>query len=309
MKGKLLEEPRFYVYKIEFKTGETYIGSHVEYKDNDGYVCSSVYWKRHPELIIKDRKILYYLPSIEQMNIMETITIISDKCNSPKNINGNYGNWLYNFHTKLDCPWNKGLKMNEEFKQKISRIQSEPIICIETLEVMENSQKNSHLSDATNGNRKTINNKHYRKITKKEKENILKGDIEETLKLNKEFLIELYYNTPFYYCVENNIAWESLEVVSKMMGESPSCFIKNINLTYKGLTFQIVDSCFIFNNNINVIKLEKPTYTSLKKIIQCVETGEIFESVKEANKKYRGHISSVLNGMRKTAGGYYWKQF
>lgn len=37
------------------------------------------------------------------------------------------------------------------------------------------------------------------------------------------------------------------------------------------------------------------------------ETGEIFNSVKEASAKYKGHISSALNGNRKTACGYHWK--
>ena len=306
MKEKLLDKPNFYIYKITFETGETYIGSHIEYKKNDGYICSSLYWKRHPELKLKEREILFYLPSLEQMNIMETICIISDKCNSEKNINGNYGNWLYNFHSKLDCPWNKGLKMSDSFKEKISKSQSEPIICLENLEVLENCQSNSHLSNASKGFRKTVNGKHYRKITKAEKEEIEKGNIQETLKLNKAYMIELYADTPFYYCKENNIAWESLEIVSRMMGDSPSEFIKKIGSLNKGLTFEIADSCFIFNNDIKVIKLETSKVRNTKPI-RCIETGEVFKSVKEANAKYKGHISSVLNGYRKTTCGYHWE--
>lgn len=306
MKGKLLNEPRFYIYKIEFETGETYIGSHIEYKTNDGYICSSIYWKRHPELKLKSREILFYLPTLEQMNVMETICIISDKCNSPKNINGNYGNWLYNFHSELDCPWNKGLKMSEEFCKKMSLAMSEPIVCIETLEVFNNSQGLGHIGNATNGLRKSCNGMHYRKITKKEKENILSGEIEYTIQLNKQYLIELYADKEYYYCVENNIAWDSLEVVARMMSETPKMFRDRIGKTYKGLTFVIVDSCFVFGNSIKVISLEKPKKT-LNKKIRCIETGEIFESVKEASKKYKGHISSVLTGSRKTANGYHWE--
>ncbi len=264
-----------------------------------------MYWKRHPELKIKSREILFYLPTLEQMNIMETICIISDKCNSEKNINGNYGNWAYNFHSKLDCPWNKGLKMSKEFCKKLSEVQREPIICIETLEVFDSSQGLGHIGNATNGLRKSCNGKHYRKITKKEKEDVLNGNLELTIELNKQYLIELFSDKIFYYCVENNIAWDSLEVVARMMGESPKAFNTRIGTKYKGLTFEIVDSCFIFNNNINVIKLEQPS-KNITKQIKCVETGEIFNSVKEANLKYKGHISSALNGNRKTAGGYHW---
>ena len=306
MKGKLFKEPLFYIYKIEFNSGETYIGSHIQYKDNDKYICSSMYWKRHPELTIKSREILFYLPSLEQMNIMETICIISDKCNSPKNINGNYGNWLYNFHSKLDCPWNKGLKVSDEMKKRISETESEPLICIETLELLENGQSNSHFAAVASGKRKTIDGKHYRKVTIKEKEKILKGDLEETLLLNKNFLIEIDGDKSFYYCIENNIAWESKEPICKMLGIPPSRFNELIGTTYKGLTFKIVDSCFIYNNNISVIKIKKEK-KSLGKKVKCVETGEVFNSVKEACEKYNNHISSVINGNRKTACGYHWK--
>lgn len=46
-----------------------------------------------------------------------------------------------------------------------------------------------------------------------------------------------------------------------------------------------------------------------KKIL-CVETGEIFESMSDVQRKTgisHGNISQVCNGSRKTAGGYHWK--
>lgn len=43
-----------------------------------------------------------------------------------------------------------------------------------------------------------------------------------------------------------------------------------------------------------------------KKVL-CVETGEVFQSVTEASKKYKGHISEAANGSRKMAAGYHWK--
>ena len=47
----------------------------------------------------------------------------------------------------------------------------------------------------------------------------------------------------------------------------------------------------------------------MKKII-CVETGDIYISIKEASKQTginHGNISAVCNGKRKTTGGYRWK--
>lgn len=49
-----------------------------------------------------------------------------------------------------------------------------------------------------------------------------------------------------------------------------------------------------------------------KKVI-CVETGAVYDSVKEAsvenNIKGRGHISACCKGTRKTAGGYHWEYY
>lgn len=47
----------------------------------------------------------------------------------------------------------------------------------------------------------------------------------------------------------------------------------------------------------------------LSNAVLCVETGEIFESIREAQRKTginHGNISAVCIGHRKTAGGYHW---
>lgn len=38
---------KFYIYKITFESGRTYIGQHTQRKQNDKYITSSVYYKRH----------------------------------------------------------------------------------------------------------------------------------------------------------------------------------------------------------------------------------------------------------------------
>ena len=46
-----------------------------------------------------------------------------------------------------------------------------------------------------------------------------------------------------------------------------------------------------------------------KKVL-CVETGEVFESIREATRKTgisNSHISEVCLGKRKTTGGYHWQ--
>ena len=51
----------------------------------------------------------------------------------------------------------------------------------------------------------------------------------------------------------------------------------------------------------------KPTKAWNRRPVICVETGEIFESVGQANKKYKGHIDECAAGLRKSAGGQTWK--
>ena len=48
-----------------------------------------------------------------------------------------------------------------------------------------------------------------------------------------------------------------------------------------------------------------------KKVV-CVATGEIFNGIREASRKYnidRSDISKCCQGKRKTAGGYKWEYF
>lgn len=45
--------------------------------------------------------------------------------------------------------------------------------------------------------------------------------------------------------------------------------------------------------------------------VMCVETGQVFNTIKEANEMLganKSHISSCCNGERKTCGGYHWKK-
>lgn len=51
------------------------------------------------------------------------------------------------------------------------------------------------------------------------------------------------------------------------------------------------------------------TKTSNKRVT-CVETGEVFDSIKEVNVKYGFHVSNICaccKGKVKTVGGYHWR--
>lgn len=117
MNSNLLEQPLFYIYKLTFKSGATYIGQHLQRQKVDSYVTSSAYYRHHTQddPLLK-REILIYVKDRETMDIMETICIIEDKQTSKHNANYNLGGMI----SKFFGGWNKGQKISEEARRKLS---------------------------------------------------------------------------------------------------------------------------------------------------------------------------------------------
>jgi hypothetical protein len=67
--------PKYYVYKLIFKSGATYVGQHTQKSENDKYISSSGYLKHHPEDTLINRQILIYLPDRDLLDIFETILL------------------------------------------------------------------------------------------------------------------------------------------------------------------------------------------------------------------------------------------
>lgn len=101
--------PKFYIYKLTFESGATYIGSHIQRKLEDNYITSSCYFRRSNDKL-KSREILLYLEDVETLNILETIAILQDKTSNLKNVNGNLGNWCHKFGGYIYIQRNKKLK-------------------------------------------------------------------------------------------------------------------------------------------------------------------------------------------------------
>lgn len=93
-----LVTPVFYVYKLTFKSGKTYIGSHKQTTERDTYITSSSYYLRHhnEDPLIK-REILIEVESQHQMDFLETWCILSDKAYNKDNVNYNLGNFFHRF--------------------------------------------------------------------------------------------------------------------------------------------------------------------------------------------------------------------
>lgn len=92
----------FYLYKITFESGKTYIGMHKQKKENDNYITSSTYFRKHPEDRIFKREILYSSNDEYIISFLETYCILSDKAyQNEKNVNYNFGNFFHRFSTQF----------------------------------------------------------------------------------------------------------------------------------------------------------------------------------------------------------------
>ena len=83
-----------YIYKLYFKNGCTYVGKHTQKKENDGYITSSSYYKKHKDLLERREILIDHLPDIDTLDIMESLCIMQDICSNDLNVNRNRGAWL-----------------------------------------------------------------------------------------------------------------------------------------------------------------------------------------------------------------------
>ena len=90
-------------------------------------------------------------------------------------------------------------------------------------------------------------------------------------------------------------------------------FLKEMNLYYdvepEALIFLTRDEHNKIDYRCKRIGEAIKNRKDLSKKILCTETGEIFDSVRDAERKTRishNSISAVCRGKRKTAGGYHW---
>lgn len=105
----------YYVYKLTFQSGRTYIGCHKQKKENDKYITSSSYYKNHPEDSLLKREILIEVKDEMTMDFLETWCILSDKAYNPKsNVNYNLGNFFHRFSS--------GYRTEEEKQKSVERL-------------------------------------------------------------------------------------------------------------------------------------------------------------------------------------------
>ena len=107
-------------------------------------------------------------------------------------------------------------------------------------------------------------------------------------------------------CVETQEVFESMVEAANKLGIKPqnlSGALHGRQKTAGGYTWKYAEESLNFDENVKIQSVNR-------KLILCIETGEIFNSIiKAAEKKnttFKG-ISNVLHGRAITSGGYHWK--
>ena len=118
-------------------------------------------------------------------------------------------------------------------------------------------------------------------------------------------------------CLETGQIFSNIRAASKYLGLNTTSSInkalKNLNKTACGYHW-----AYLYDINLkeklkefkdtNILLTIKNSKTNNKKKIKCIETGEIFNTIREAKKAYNNtSINDCLGGRCKTAAGYHWQ--
>lgn len=318
---------KYYIYKLYFKSGKTYIGSHIEKKENDGYITSSSYYKNYSsEDPLINREILLEVKDAETMDIMETICIMQDKANNPRNVNGNYGNWYYNFcggraFKGLKMPleqkkklekyfFKKGRIISEEQKKKIKEKVAYKIYCLEDDKIFDSCKDAASGKDINGSNvNRSAKNKGYCKASDGKHYLYLEDAKKIDNKQNylKNILDREAQGEPVV-CVEKEIYYSSISTAYKLTGIStiyPHLLNKKGFKTAGGYHWKKISLEEFENSDFGKrnLPLEKKEYKHNSKKVICIETGEIFDSVADTG---LDRVYKCIRNPNYTAGGYHW---
>ena len=231
----------------------------------------------------------------------------------------NYGKTLSKETRKKISEANKGREVSEETRRKISEAnkgkqtgkdspRAIKIYCVELdnyFDTVEEAGKyvgcsNTNISSVLRGKSKTAKGYHWLYADEVNEENINNVLSEEYNKC-----IVNHPSATKVYCVELDMYFNTITEASKYVGcNNISKVLRGNNKTCGGYHWLYADEVNEENIN-NVLSKGKGKLTK----VYCVELDMYFDTVTEAS-KYVGRsgtsIRKVLNGERKTCGGYHW---
>ena len=114
-------------------------------------------------------------------------------------------------------------------------------------------------------------------------------------------------------CIETGIIYESIHSAEKLLGKrlNIQAVLSGKRETAGGYHWR-----YTTEDDFKPVLLDGTTgetaYSKPSKFVRCVETGEIFHSIRAATKKtkaIRCHLIECLRGERKTCGGYHWEYY
>lgn len=321
-----MNNKKYYIYKLYFESGKTYVGSHIQKREKDNYITSSSYYKNHPEDKLVKREILIELKDAETMNFIETICILEDKANNPNNVNGNYGNWYYHFcggqafkGLKLSKEhkqkisknfFKKGHKLSEEEKKKIKEKLGYKVYCLETKKVYDSCKDAAFGKDSQGASvNRSAKNKGY--IKARDGNHYLYLEEAEEIKDKEKYLqniLQRDFQGEPVVCLEENIYYSSISTAYKLTGISTiySHLLNKKNYkTAGGYHWKKITLKEFENSDINRrnLPLKGKKYNHNSKKVMCLETGEIFNSVADTG---LNRVYKCVNNPNYTAGGYHW---
>lgn len=317
MSEKISKNPKipvlYYIYKITFKSGRTYVGQHTQKRKFDNYITSSSYAKRHQkDDPIISREILIYVKDPKTLDIMETICICEDKAVMGKlNVNGNYGNWYLKYHSGSRL----GTVLSEETKRKISEAHKGKLFR-NKYSKEERKDKFGLPGDQNGmfGRRGNLSPSFGRKLTKAQKNRISKKLKDSWKNLTEDERQERIQNAK-----KNLRVLKGEEHPLYGVGHSDEAK-KKMSESHKKRYEEHPEERYASINKKKEKYGEHPHAGSLNpaaKKVRCIETGDVFGSIVDAQKAYRHSkydfrganrkIGAVINGHIELAFGMHWE--
>lgn len=284
------------VYKIEcFINGKIYVGQTQrpleerisEHKRADSLIGRAI---RHYGLDNFKIEVIAECDNIDELNELEKFWIAKLNCKAPNGYNltdGGFGVVGY-----------KRKSISETARRNMSAAHAKrSILCIEKgieFESITAAAKwcNGHtenISRACRGIKLTASGFHWKYAEKQ-----------------VELVEHKGRKTRAVYCIETKTFYESI----KYAAENNNCDTARIVRACQNINKTAAGYHWCYYEDLEKIKIEELSIPKKKKVVRCIETNEIFPSIRCAAKVYgvdHSQIVRACKGEQKTAAGYHWE--